>query len=198
MGLGGDAVDGVRNDALPYGVDTIVLRVSWPAPVRAPLTGRMWRMRPLRGRRLEAESSVGIGDGGGSFSDNGITQVTPVQFVAPRGFPIPPVAIPGSPENEAFAKRGVEGFSALGRAIDRLLRAEETDKEPKLRDMKKLSEGEAAALAAGGHHPHDLKHGYGDSMADLYKDKDGNIYIGSKKGTDEATDAHLNIRDFSK
>lgn len=54
MGLGGDAVDGLRDehrdDAAPYGVDTIRLRITFPAaPVSQGYNGRMWRMRPLRG-----------------------------------------------------------------------------------------------------------------------------------------------------
>ena len=43
-------MDGVRDDAAPYGVDTIRLRISLPAaPVSQGYNGRMWRMRPLRG-----------------------------------------------------------------------------------------------------------------------------------------------------
>ena len=54
VGLGGDAVDGVREDhrdeLMPYGVDTIRLRISFPAgPVSGGYNGRAWKMRPLRG-----------------------------------------------------------------------------------------------------------------------------------------------------
>lgn len=54
VGLGGDAVGGVRNDhrdeQMPYGVDTIRLRIEWPAaPVSRGYNGRAWKMRPLRG-----------------------------------------------------------------------------------------------------------------------------------------------------
>ncbi len=39
-----------RDEAMPYGVDTIRLSVTWPAaPVSRGYNGRMWRMRPLRG-----------------------------------------------------------------------------------------------------------------------------------------------------
>ena len=39
-----------RDEAMPYGVDTIRLRISFPAPpVSQGYNGRMWRMRPLRG-----------------------------------------------------------------------------------------------------------------------------------------------------
>ena len=59
MGLGDDAVadvrddgrDGARDAALPYGVDTLVLRMEWTRPAAAPrgYNGKMWRMRPVRG-----------------------------------------------------------------------------------------------------------------------------------------------------
>ena len=54
MGLGGDAVDDVtrdtRDEAMPYGVDTIRLRISFPAaPASRGYNGRAWKMRPLRG-----------------------------------------------------------------------------------------------------------------------------------------------------
>ncbi len=39
----------VRDEALPCGVDTIVLRIEWPAAALRGYNGRMWRMRPLRG-----------------------------------------------------------------------------------------------------------------------------------------------------
>jgi len=42
--------EAVRDEALPYGMDTIRLRISWPAaPASRGYNGRMWRMRPLRG-----------------------------------------------------------------------------------------------------------------------------------------------------
>lgn len=42
---------------LPYGVDTIVLRMTWPAVARVEDGGRMAKMRPLRGL------PTGAGDG---------------------------------------------------------------------------------------------------------------------------------------
>jgi len=74
VGLGGDAVDavksGVRDGALPYGVDTIVLRIEWPAaPASRGYNGRMWRLRPLRGwtgGQAAGVLSAGAGLGGGS------------------------------------------------------------------------------------------------------------------------------------
>jgi len=66
LGLGGDAVDRLRDDALPFGVDTIVLRIAWAAPA-APqgYNGRMWRMRPL-GRGLPQRLEFLPGDLGNS------------------------------------------------------------------------------------------------------------------------------------
>jgi len=43
-------MDRLRDDAAPYGVDTIRLRISFPAaPVSRGYNGRAWKMRPLRG-----------------------------------------------------------------------------------------------------------------------------------------------------
>jgi len=75
VGLGGDAVADVREDALPYGVDTLVLRIEWPAPARRGYNGRMWRMRPLRGwtggQGAGGEPSAGA-EQGGSHADEGV------------------------------------------------------------------------------------------------------------------------------
>ncbi len=48
--MNGARDEAARDEALPYGVDTIRLRITWPAaPVSQGYNGRMWRMRPLRG-----------------------------------------------------------------------------------------------------------------------------------------------------
>lgn len=75
MGLGGDAVDDVtrdpRDDPMPYGVDTIRLRISFPAaPVSQGYNGRAWNMRPLRGwtgggQAAGVEPSAGTEQGSG-------------------------------------------------------------------------------------------------------------------------------------
>lgn len=70
-----DPRDGVRDDAHSYGVDTIRLRISFPAaPVSQGYNGRMWRMRPLRGwtggQAADAEPFAGAGQGGG-YADGG-------------------------------------------------------------------------------------------------------------------------------
>ena len=43
--MGGHAVDGVANDPLPFGHDTLVLRLVWPLALPKQRAGRMWRMR---------------------------------------------------------------------------------------------------------------------------------------------------------
>ena len=78
LGLGGDAVDGVRDDhrddAMPYGVDTIRLRISFPAvPALQGYDDGIWRMRPLRGwtggQAVDAEPSAGAEQGGDGAPD---------------------------------------------------------------------------------------------------------------------------------
>jgi len=64
----------MKDDALPYGVDTLVLRVEWPAPARRGYAGRMWRMRPLgwirgAGAGAGAASSGAESTGGGQVTE---------------------------------------------------------------------------------------------------------------------------------
>lgn len=49
-------------------------------------------------------------------------------------------------------------------------------------------------LKAGGTDPHSLKPSGG--LEDLFKDKDGNIYVGNKDGTGEMEETGLNISDY--
>lgn len=60
--------EAVRDEALPYGVDTIVLRIEWPAAAPRGYNGRIWRMRPLRGwtggQAVGGEPSAEAGLGG--------------------------------------------------------------------------------------------------------------------------------------
>lgn len=139
VGLGGDAVDGVRDDRLPYGVDTIVLRMEWPAAA-APrgYNGRMWRMRPLRGWTGGQAASQGMSRPGdetaGSLNlpvsdsdrvearrdqapDGGLVQeVHPARgWTEPSPF-LPP-AIPGTPDNDYFFKSNDEMFKAIRGAL---------------------------------------------------------------------------------
>lgn len=91
--------DDHRDDMAPYGVDTIRLRISFPAaPVSRGYNGRAWGMRPLRGwtgaARLDAQRAEGeaaapayepvsgselIGAQGGSAFDDDLVQE--VQFL---------------------------------------------------------------------------------------------------------------------
>jgi hypothetical protein len=50
-----------------------------------------------------------------------------------------------------------------------------------LKDTRKLSSGEIDQLQRNGVDVHDLKGN--DSTLDLYRDKDGNVYVGNKDGT---------------
>ena len=202
MGLGGDAVDGLRDDhrdeAMPYGVDTIRLRISFPdAPVSQGYNGRMWRMRPLRGwtgaARLNAQRAEGEGDvprlESEAFapstllhSDSHTTEtqrdqtsgddvVQKIQFapgrMRPVPVPLPPVAIPGTVENEGFV-RSAEDFirstedlakSAARRledalkAIDKALHAQKADEPPKPKGPEKISPSSEATTPTGPEDP---------------------------------------------
>lgn len=59
-----------------------------------------------------------------------------------------------------------------------------------------LSSGEIAKLKQSGIDVHDLKGGRNASKFDLYKDKDGNIYIKPKDGSGAGEPTGLNINDF--
>lgn len=56
--------------------------------------------------------------------------------------------------------------------------------------MKKLSEGEIKALKDRGIDPHDLKP---NSKFDLFKDKDGNIYVKPKDGSGPGEPTGINV-----
>ena len=58
---------------------------------------------------------------------------------------------------------------------------------------KKLSKGEIDRLINGGVHPHDVKD---NSRQDLFKDKNGDIYVKPKKGQGPGDPTGLNINDF--
>jgi len=74
----------------------------------------------------------------------------------------------------------------------------EDDDSPKQCDTsgsqdKKLSKGEIKKLKDGGVDPHDLKD---NSKQDLFKDKDGNIFIKPKSGIGPGDPTGQNINDF--
>ena len=60
---------------LPYGVDTIVLRIEWPiAPAARGYNGRAWKMRPLRGwtgGRADQGAAIPIADRAPAASNGG-------------------------------------------------------------------------------------------------------------------------------
>jgi len=58
---------------------------------------------------------------------------------------------------------------------------------------KKLTKGEIDRLIKGGIHPHDLKD---NSKQDLFKDKDGNIWVKPKSGIGPGDPTGVNINDF--
>ena len=106
VGLGGDAVDDVtrdpRDDPMPYGVDTIRLRISFPtAPAPQGYDDRMWRMRPLRGwtggqAATERPAGVELGE---SYMDG------------------------GAATHVASAAQQASAGSSLGATLDRLIAA---------------------------------------------------------------------------
>lgn len=61
---------------------------------------------------------------------------------------------------------------------------------------KLLSSGEIAKLKQSEIDVHDLKGGRSASKLDLYKDRDGNIYIKPKGGSGAGEPTGLNINDF--
>ena len=93
VGLGGDAVDGVRDDhrddQMPYGVDTIRLRISFPAaPVSRGYNGRAWKMRPLRGwtgGQVAGGEGVIAGDGISAEAPGFARSDTANRFAGPGG-----------------------------------------------------------------------------------------------------------------
>ncbi len=86
VGLGGNAVDGLRDDPMPHGVDTIRLRISFPAaPAPQGYDDRIWRMRPLRGW------TGGQADGGAAIpiADHVPTASIGIGVAAPNTAPPP-------------------------------------------------------------------------------------------------------------
>jgi hypothetical protein len=61
---------------------------------------------------------------------------------------------------------------------------------------KKLSKGEIRKLKDAGYDIHDLKGGKGASRYDLFKDKQGNVYVKPKSGTGPGDPLGINIKNF--
>ena len=131
-------MDGVRNGAAPFGVDTIVLRMDRPVAGPAGYDGRMWRMRPGYGGR------VGVGavwlaglagpvarpgaSAGAELNNRGMSLVhaepgglhdisvpecaRPVRYVPSGPVPslLPLLFIPGTHENKRFVRSTISGF----------------------------------------------------------------------------------------
>ncbi|MBI2420410.1 MAG: hypothetical protein HYV28_21320, partial [Ignavibacteriales bacterium] len=62
--------------------------------------------------------------------------------------------------------------------------------------QKKLSKGEIKKLEKGGVDVHDLKKSNGDGKSDLYKSKDGTIYVKPKKSSGTGEPTNHNIKDY--
>jgi RHS repeat-associated protein len=69
----------------------------------------------------------------------------------------------------------------------------EGPQQPQASDLKRLSNGEIKRLQGNGIDPHDLKPKKGGSRFDLFKDKDGNIYVLPKSGKGEPDPAGIKI-----
>ena len=93
--MDGSKDDAVRDDEMPYGVDTIRLRISFPAaPVPQGYNGRAWGMRPLRGWAGGAKRSGGHGGSVATGPDQAPTfprgdQAVPVSQAVEGGDPLP-------------------------------------------------------------------------------------------------------------
>jgi hypothetical protein len=59
---------------------------------------------------------------------------------------------------------------------------------------KKLTDQEIKELEEAGHHPHELKPG--GSSEDLYRDREGNIYVKPKGGAGPGEPTGINLRGF--
>jgi hypothetical protein len=93
---------------------------------------------------------------------------------------------------------GAEQIDELQRLIRQPLQAKQ-EEEGADRDPAKdrqLSDGEIEALKEGGEDIHELKKGYGSSRSDLYKDREGNIYVKPKGGRGPGEATGLNINDY--
>ena len=75
-------------------------------------------------------------------------------------------------------------------------RAEGLDRNPA--DDQRLSKGEIKALEEGGENAHEIKGGENASTSkrDLFKDKDGNIYVKPKDGSGPGEPTGLNVKDY--
>lgn len=115
--MDGSRDDAARDETMPYGVDTIRLRISFPAaPVSRGYNGRMWRMRPLRGwtggARWDAREAARRGeDQGGSVAAGSGHAPAPDQGQA---VPVSQALEGGGPASELLAAFRAQRMGALG------------------------------------------------------------------------------------
>ncbi len=116
--MDGSKGDAVRDEAMPYGVDTIRLRISFPAaPVSQGYNGRMWRMRPLRGWTGGAEwdareAARRGGDYGGSMAMG--SDHAPILPGENQAVPASQAVEGGGPASELLAAFRAQRMGALG------------------------------------------------------------------------------------
>ena len=67
---------------------------------------------------------------------------------------------------------------------------------PQEPQYRRLSRGEIKRLQKNGIDPHDLKPKKHGSHYDLFKDKDGNIYVMNKDGGGEPEETGINLNDL--
>ena len=67
---------------------------------------------------------------------------------------------------------------------------------PQEQQYRRLSRREIKRLQNSGIDPHDLKHKKHGSRHDLFKDKDGSVYVMNKDGSGEPEGTGININDL--
>lgn len=88
------------SDEYPYGVDTIRLRISWPAaPASRGYNGRKWSMRPLRGQTGGARQDAPGADAVTANRDG-------LAVTSPGHVPVFPEQGQAVPANQAIEKGG--------------------------------------------------------------------------------------------
>jgi uncharacterized protein RhaS with RHS repeats len=129
-----------------------------------------------------------IGFDGGDMNLYGYVLGDPVNFFDPRG--LYDVAVGGG------GGAGV-GDATVAAAIAVSVAAEKNKTQDAYsKQDKKLTRGEIDALEKAGIDVHELKDGYGDGLADLFKRPNGKVCIKPKSGVGPGEDTDYNIRDI--
>jgi hypothetical protein len=149
------------------------------APVAArPGPGVVAKFLGAFGLILSNPISVGCGQTRNSISNgNGGCMRDPNADVDTSANPDPEDDKPDTSENETESEDGNSETDPGG-------------------DIRKLSRDEVKRLSGSGIDIHKLKGGKGASRFDLYKDRQGNIFIKRKGGGGEADPTGLNIKDY--